>query len=199
MQMSKKIVILFALLMVLAIPGQSQFAEKATFHGGITYQFIGLTQVGSPTPNGIYSLYGLGVGMNYVLAHSNDVVSLGINPNANLCFQLSSYTGLSFLGSTPTYMLARLGAGATPFNEQKFGIGAGIGGSASYFTTTAGPRMFFLNPGAVAELSLRMRGSSYLFRFNWSLMRQTKEINFGNGATGDYSIGLTGISIFYNF
>lgn len=195
--MSKKIVVLFSLLLFLVTLGKSQFAEKATFHGGITYQFVGFSQVGSPVPSLAY-VYGVGAGMNYVLAHSNDVVSLGINPNANLCFQLSSYSGLTFLGSVPAYMLARLGAGATPFNEQKFGIGAGIGGSASYFTSTGGPRTFFFNPGAVAELSLRTRGSNYLFRFNWSLMRQTKEVDFGNGPR-DYSIGLTGISIFYTF
>lgn len=196
--MCKKIPVLIALLMLLATRGQSQLAEKANFFGGITYQFIGFTAQGSPVPTYI-PIYGLGLGMGYILAHSNDVVSLGINPNVNLCFQLGSYTGLSLLGSTSAYMLARAGSGATPFNEQKIGIGAGIGGSASYFTTTGGPRTFFFNPGAVAELSLRLRGTNYLFRVNWSLLRPEYNLDFGAGAPVPYRIGLTGVSIFYTF
>ena len=62
--MSKKIVVLFSLLLFLATLGKSQFAEKATFHGGITYQFVGFSQVGSPVPSLAY-VYGVGAGMNY--------------------------------------------------------------------------------------------------------------------------------------
>lgn len=179
--------------------GMAQLAEKATLFGGITYQFVGLTDVTSNTTTAFYS-YGLGLGMDFVLAHSNDVVSIGVNPNANLCFQLNSFTGFSFLGAVPVYMLARVGAGATPFNEQRFGIGAGIGGSASYFTTTYGPRAFFMNPGAVVELNLNLRSSSYLFRFNWSLLRPTQELDINRSGTPyPYRIGLTGLSIMSTF
>lgn len=179
--------------------GRAQFAEKATLFGGITYQFVGITDVSSSNSVAYYS-YGLGLGMDYVLAHSNDVVSIGVNPNAHLCFQLSNFNGLSFLGSVPLYLLARVGAGATPFNEQKVGIGAGIGGTASYFTNTYGPRTFFMNPSAIVELNLNLRSSSYLFRLNWSLLRPTQELDINRSGTPyPYRIGLAGLSIMSTF
>jgi hypothetical protein len=197
--MCKKTTAVLALLLLLVIQVQGQIAEKANFFGGISYQFVGLTAPNATVANPMFYVYGLGAGMDYVLAHSNDVISLGINPNANLCFQLSNYYGLNLLASVPTYMLARVGAGATPFNEQKFGIGAGIGGSGSYFLSSIGINTLFFNPGAVVEMSLRTRGSNYLFRFNWSLMKPTSNVDFGGATPVPYRVGLTGISIFYTF
>jgi hypothetical protein len=203
-EMCKKIPVVLLLLLLVAVHGHAQFSEKANFFGGMTMQFVGLTDVTSPSPTYSFYAYGLGAGMDYVLAHSNDVVSLGVNPNAHLCFQLNSYTGFSFLGSAPVYMLARIGAGATPFNEQKVGIGAGIGGTASYFATTgngfsSSVRTFFVNPGAIAELCLRTRGSNYLFRFNWSLMSPTQEVTIDGSITHPFRVGLLGLSVFYTF
>jgi hypothetical protein len=197
--MRKKCTLLIALLALLTLTGRAQLSEKATFFGGMSYQFIGITPLGSPTPNYI-GMYGLGMGMDYVLMHSNDVASLGINPNVNACLQFSSY-GLSFFGNVPLYLLARVGAGATPFNEQKIGIGAGIGGSYSYlFTTTTGGNFStsFLNPGAIVELGINTRGSSYLFRFNWSLTKPTREVEI-DGSSYAYRMGVLGFGIFYHF
>lgn len=197
--MLRKFAYTFAFLVCLTTSMQGQLSEKAKFFGGITYQFVGFTPLNSPQPS-LYYLYGLGAGMDYVLLHSNDVVSLGINPNANLCLQFS-YSSLNFLATVPTYMLARFGAGATPFNEQKFGIGAGIGGSGSYFASTSANgtlSTFFVNPSACVELAIGARGSNYLFRFNWSLMRPTREITVGT-YTNSYRVGILGFSIFSTF
>ena len=180
--MWNKAAFVFALFFSLCLASQAQLSEKANFFGGMTYQFIGITPLGSPSPS-YANLYGLGAGMDYVLLHSNDVVSLGVNPNVNACLQFNSFYGLSFFANAPVYMLARVGSGATPFNEQKFGIGAGIGGSYSYLYSASGGTPFsvgFLNPGAIVEMSLRTRGSSYLFRFNWSLTKSFHDIEIGN-------------------
>ncbi|MFM2375705.1 MAG: hypothetical protein RLZZ165_802 [Bacteroidota bacterium] len=198
MPMMKRIAAFLSLLMLLASHGHSQLSEKANLFGGITYQFVGFTPLTSPQQT-LFPLYGLGLGVDYVLAHSNDVASLGINPNAHLCVQFN-YNNLSLLASAPTYLLARIGAGATPFNEQKLGIGAGVGGSASYFATTDGGgtiSSLFFNPSACAELSIRTRGSSYLFRFNWSLMKPTREITYSN-LTASYRVGVFGLGVLYS-
>lgn len=198
--MLKKCSLVFALLMSLLLAGRAQFAEKAMFFGGMTYQFIGITQLGQTQPS-YASLYGLGMGMDYVLLHSNDVVSLGINPNVNACLQFSSYYGLSFFGNAPVYLLARLGAGATPFNEQKVGIGAGIGGTYSYLYTNSGGYPFsvsFINPGAIAEFNIRTRSSNYLFRFNWSLLKPTRSVEVNSNPVS-FRIGVLGLGIFYSF
>lgn len=202
--MWKKISFVAALLFFTAVGGHAQLADKAKFFGGMTYQFIGITPVGAPSPT-YSSLYGLGIGMDYVLLHSNDAVSLGINPNANVCLQFSSYYGLSVFANAPLYLLARVGSGATPFNEQKFGIGAGIGGSYSYLLTTVNAggsnslfKTGFLNPGAIVEMSIKARSSNYLLRFNWSLSRPTRLVEVGS-QTFPVRMGVLGIGIFYNF
>lgn len=196
---------LLCLTFLLASQVQAQFSSKAELFGGITYQFVGINPLGSP--NTSYSAhYGLGLGFDYVLAHSNDQVSLGINPNVNVCLQFDNLYGLSFFGNVPAYMLARVGAGSTPFNEQKVGIGAGIGGTFSYLSTSyssgssAGAfRTSFLNPGAIVEFQLKTRGSNYLFRFNWSLLKPTQEVDLGSIQKYSVRMGVTGIAIFYSF
>ena len=161
--------------------------------------------MGSPSVQ-LSAHYGAGIGMDYVLMHSNDQVSLGINPNINLCFQFSNLYGISFLGTAPVYMLARLGAGSTPYNEQKFGIGAGIGGSYSYIATSyAGGgssgvfKTGFFNPGAVVELQFNTRVTNYLFRFNWSLLKPVREVELGVNQTFPFNLGVTGVAIYTSF
>ncbi len=202
--MWKKASLTIALLTLMCLLGKAQLKEKASFFGGMTYQFIGITPLGSPSPS-YANMYGLGAGMDYVLLHSNDVLSLGINPNVNACLQFSSFYGLSFFANAPVYLLARVGSGATPFNEQKVGLGAGIGGSYSYLYTqvTAGGGSLpfssaFLNPGAIVEFSLRTRGSNYLFRFNWSLLKPTREVEIGANKY-PFRMGVLGLAIFYTF
>jgi hypothetical protein len=202
--MWKKALFTIALLTSFCLAGSAQLAEKASFFGGMTYQFIGLRPLGSPAPT-YTSLYGLGMGMDYVLMHSNDVVSVGINPNVNACLQFSSYYGLSFFANAPVYLLARVGSGATPFNEQKFGLGAGIGGTYSYLFTTVNAggsnnnfSTGFMNPGAIVEMSIHSRNSNYLFRFNWSLLKPTRNVEIGSNSY-PVRMGVLGLGIFYTF
>jgi hypothetical protein len=143
--------------------------------------------------------------MDYVLMHSNDQASIGINPNANICFSFNNFYGIDFFTSVPVYMLARLGAGSTPYNEQKIGIGGGIGGSFSYLATTASGggsvgtlKTSFINPGAMAELQFKYRGGNIVLRFNWSLAKSTQDLEFGNSVF-PYRMGVSALSIFYNF
>ena len=203
--MKRYLFCLFGLAFLLGGNLQAQFASKAVLFGGITYQFVGINPVGSPSTQ-LSAHYGFGLGMDYILMHSNDQVSLGINPNANLCFQFNSFYGISFFGNAPVYMLARLGAGSRPFNEQKVGIGAGIGGTYSYHATTysAGSssgvfKTGFVNPGAVVEFQFNTRASNYLLRFNWSIMKPTREVDLGGTQTIPVNMGVTGLAVFYTF
>jgi hypothetical protein len=192
--MFKKIGLVALLSLLLTISLKAQLSSKANFFGGMTYQMIGLREVGAPTPNYLGPFYGLGFGMDYVLVHSNDQISLGINPNIDLSVQLQP-SAFGVFVTTPTYLLCRVGAGATPFNEQKFGIGLGIGGSYSFTYQSYYPlKLGFLNSGAVAELAFK----SYLFRVNWSLQKPTKRIDVSN-TSFLASVSVFGLSIFYNF
>ena len=192
------------------ISSQAQLADKATFFGGFNYQFVSITPQGSPSTDRL-PFYGLGLGMDYVLLHSNDQFSLGVNPNANFSFVFSSAFGVSILANAPVYMLARYGANSTPYNEQKFGIGAGVGLGYSYmflqqpFIDQFGNRANFtlkqgwINPTAIVEINLKTRFSDYIFRFNWSLAQPSHDIEDINGVGFPYRFGIAGLSIFYSF
>ena len=205
----RKLVLLTTLLSLIVIATSSlavaQLKDKATFYGGFTYNVVTLQPVAS-TQKTSFFYYGLSGGMDYVLLHSNDVVSLGINPNATACVQFDAYNGLSFLGQAPVYLLARLGAGATPYNEQKFGIGAGIGVNSSFMSQkvqdNAGTQVkisqAFFNPSAVAELSINARNWNYVFRLNWSLYKPTHDIRVGVDRF-PFQYGTAGLGILYNF
>ncbi|MEM0995795.1 MAG: hypothetical protein AAGN35_01890 [Bacteroidota bacterium] len=206
--MLRKYIIGFIGALLIAQLGQAQLRDKATFHGGFTYQFVSMTPQGSPSPWRI-PFYGLSLGMNYTLLHSNDQVSLGINPNGNFSFIFSSLFGTSLQAQAPVFLLARVGAGATPYNEQKFGIGAGIGATYTYmlhsqiFQDNLGNlynvRLTegWVNPSAVVEIGLKTRFSNYLFRFNWSLIRPTLIVPELNDLPVRF--GTAGLSILYTF
>ena len=200
----KYLLILFGALL-LSQPAQSQLADKATFFGGFGYHIVSTRVPNEPRafPN---FFYGLALGMDYVLLHSNDQVSLGVNPNLNFCFSFGTFSGVSLLAQTPVFLLARVGAGATPYNEQKVGIGAGIGVNSSYllhddFNFDRKYRQLFFNPSAVAELTIRTRASDYIFRFNWSLFKPVHEVEplSGVGPDQELHFGVAGLSIVYSF
>lgn len=209
--MKRRISILFvlALLLVAKIDLPAQLKEKATFFGGFTYHLVNLTPVGS-TNSLRYFFYGLTGGMDYVLLHSNDVASIGVNPNLHVGFTYDARTGANLLAQAPVYMLARVGANATPFNEQKFGIGAGIGLNYSYLTQKSyvqdlGGNVFllkinqgFLNPMALVELSIKTRSWSNIIRFHWSLYKPTHEVRVGIDKY-QFRYGAGGLGILYNF
>ncbi len=207
--MVRKYGLLIPLITALSLISKAQLTDKAIFFGGFNYQFVSLTPQGSPSPD-LLPFYGFGLGMDYVLLHSNDQISLGINPNTNFSFVFSSTFGLSLMSETPVYLLARLGANATPFNEQKFGIGAGIGASYSYMllrrtfinqngnaTGTLKLDEGWVNPSAIVEVNLKTRFSDYLFRFHWSLAQPTREVEELDNYP--YRFGVAGLSIFYTF
>lgn len=206
--MFRKIGFALVMFLLLGATAKAQFKDKAVFFGGFTYQVVNMTPQGEPAP-WRFPFYGLGLGMDYVLLHSNDQFSLGLNPNANFSFIFSSAFGTSLLAQVPVFALARVGSGATPYNEQKVGAGAGIGLNYTYMyhTTTVvdqSNNVFllrinegFVSPSAVVELSIKSRFSEYLFRLNWSLLRPTKEVEDLDNIP--FRFGATGLSIMYSF
>jgi len=206
--MTRKIGLLAAILFLFGLSAQAQLRDKATFFGGFNYQIVGMTPQGQPSP-WRFPFYGMGVGMDYVLLHSNDQFSLGVNPNAHFSFIFSSAFGTSLLAQAPVFALARVGSGATPYNEQKVGVGAGIGLNYTYMRHSTSVvdqnnnlyllriNEGFLAPSAVVEFAIRSRVSDYLFRFNWTLMRPTLEVEGFNNIP--FRFGTGGLSIMYTF
>ncbi|MCI4669081.1 MAG: hypothetical protein MRZ79_13180 [Bacteroidia bacterium] len=112
------------------------------------------------------------VGAYTTIFHHKDVVSVGIDNSVQIGispnFQ-SPALPTAYNIQVPIFIMGRLGAGSTPYNQQQIGISAGIGGSINHMKFT----MFrpndntaiddaavvrtttFVTPSAVLELSYR--------------------------------------------
>lgn len=173
---------LIALLsLVLACSGLLKAQNgKMMWDIGFTYQFLTeesrYPAIGGGSNFQVLNFYGLTGGMNYVVWHSNDKVSLLANPGALVSFSLYN-DGLSLFLQAPSYMSLHVGAGSTPFNEQRFGLGAGVGVVPSYlyYKTFGFPSyqagIGMVNPGAMAEATILGRSTLYKIRVNWSLTK----------------------------
>ena len=171
--MKKLTFVLTALFILMSTQGFSQ-KDRLSLFGGFDYEFIVL-QPDLGTSKSYLPYYGVTFGANYVMLHSNDVFSLGINPNVNFSFSFLSGGGITLLAQAPIYLLAKYGAGSTNYNEQKFGIGAGIGLSYSYLYIDIPSidkiSQGFATPEAMVQISYRAGNSIYTVRAHKSLYR----------------------------
>lgn len=75
----------------------------------------------------------------YVLAQKNDIISVGVMPGITFAIRpKQSVASLKLtsdlLVQVPVYIMARAGAMSTSYNQQKIGLGVGIGGSFSHYS-----------------------------------------------------------------
>ena len=188
---------IFLLVAFLGI-GTSTFSQstKMMFHAGFTYEFFPIKEVGAGSEVNILSFYGLAGGMNYVLMHSNDQFSLLANPNLALGYT-GGYNGPLFMVQAPVFLSARVGAGSTPFNENKFGFGVGAGVNVNYlygtFYILQLNHTLFL-PSAMAEFQVNGSNSLYSIRLHLSIMPEQVRFKFN-----DYNFSNFGLSINYAF
>ena len=184
---------LIPIVVILVLAGSSVRAQldRMIFHAGFSYEFVRLHDVVT------FPFYGLTGGMNYVIVHSNDQFSLGINPNINAALSFMQ-GGTSILGQAPVYLVGRYGAGATKYNEQRFGFGAGVGGTYTYIYYDNGrdPEFSqgFLTPVAVVELAIRGRGSVYRVRGHWAFI--SSKATWG---VYEFDISNFGLDVTYTF
>lgn len=188
---------LFAVFAVSAFAQVAAQSDRFLWHGGFMYEFIRIAPKIGPAPDDPYlSYYGITFGTNYAIVHSNDQVSLSANPNVALAY--SGFGGTNFLAQAPMYLLARYGAGATKYNEQKVGVGAGIGVNYTFLYINSGGTELnqgFANPSAIVELNLNNRSSFYSIRAHWSLMRAEQRIDL----FGMYEFSTFGLALSYSF
>lgn len=186
----------FFLITALSVYGISLNAQtdKMMFHAGFTYEFFTLKEKSPATDGFILPFYGLTGGMNYVLLHSNDQVSLLANPNVSAAY--SGGNGFSmFMVQAPIFLSARYGAGATPYNEKRIGVGAGAGVNVNYLYSTGDVfnHTLFL-PSAMAEVLINGRSSFYSIKVHWTLYPMVKKLQ-----ANDFSFSNLGVSINYSF
>lgn len=154
------------------------FGARTQFNSGISLEFL---QVSGATGGQFFNpdplLYGINGGMNYVLTQSNDIFSLSLDVNVGFSFSYNNFLGSTVLLQFPGYLMAKVGATATKYNESLFGFGLGLGGKPMYVNIPYegfGFQIYKLKqwlvlPTACAQLSLNTNSSTYTLRGHVSL------------------------------
>lgn len=169
---------LFALLF-----GSCLFAAKAqvslsdvVWKGGFLYEFYNLTPTDSNYQDALVAsgwngqvvlpYYNFMFGGYLPLVHKKDIISAGVE--SGLQFGINFRQGISYQIQMPLYACARLGASSTVYNQQRVGIGVGIGGQFSFLHEARQ----ILNSGEKAK-NISVFAPSALI-----------ELNIGNGLIG---------------
>lgn len=114
--------------------------------------------------------WGLTLGSNYTYFHTeNEILSAGPGAQVTGAFQFLGAGATNWMIQVPIYGYARLGAGATAYNVQRLGIGAGLGARFTTFQVTYSTlsgnyigrlRQSFINPTAFVDLTFNLRRTS---------------------------------------
>ena len=155
-------------------------SDKLMPHFGFMYEIVNLD---SGSFRDIYPFYTLSLGTYYTLAHKNDFVSVGVDAGANLGIQFFG-SSVNWFVQSPAFLMGRIGANSTYYNEQQIGFGAGIGATFTYmnmkgffdFQNQDIPfRPFFVNPSVVIEGTLNTRSGPVTGRIHFSMAGPTRD------------------------
>ena len=198
---------------------QAQISDKLIWHTGFMYQItrvadldINNVPVSVPSP----AFYTFNVGAYYAAVQKNDIVSAGIQANAQIGLSpVNAGVGirLNYLVELPIYAMARVGAGCTPYNEQRVGLSVGVGTNLSHYAyymgfgnTLVSPRITALNPAGIVELTIVSRGNPTTFRLHGSLNNAPLRVNLRdlNGDITQFGpeidqVGFIGLGVIYGF
>lgn len=169
---------------------KAQLGDKMVPHLGFMYEVVDLRDPLREDISRVFYTFSLGT--YYTLGHKNDVVSVGIDPSVNFGFNLvsnfsGSETGLNLVVQAPVFLMGRLGANATKYNQQKFGVGAGIGGVYTFFREgIVKQRSSAFNPAAMAEITFMSGGGPLTIRGHVSLFNPNATLTFPSGSV-DYN------------
>ncbi|MEO0471566.1 MAG: hypothetical protein AAF206_18190 [Bacteroidota bacterium] len=205
----------FAALLIFGMSiqqSQAQFADKLVPHVGFMYEFsTAFDGNQNVTWNNYYNLH---LGSYVALWHKNDIVSVGIDPSVQVGFRPIrdfSTNNLRFDWNVqvPVYLMARIGANATPYNSQKAGFSLGVGANYSYYNQfnnnfTNRFRSSYINPAGVVEVTILSRGNPITGRFHFGLSKttSTRQVLNTNGDVlqeVDFPQGFFGVGLLYGF
>ncbi|MEM6348071.1 MAG: hypothetical protein AAF927_29545 [Bacteroidota bacterium] len=175
----QKLWYLLALSMVLpTFSLQAQLSDHLLPHMGFMRETISLAPESSTIPINYDALpyNALHIGTYYAIGHINDVFSYGVDGSLQFGVFPQVINGelkLDGIVQTPVYAMVRLGANSTPYNTQRLGIAAGIGGVYSFmsFRTSATQKLradFFI-PDAVFEVTFMSGGNPLTGRLHIGL------------------------------
>ena len=109
--------------------------------------------------------------------------------------------------------MARVGAGCTPYNEQRIGMSIGAGANISRFAyfnafgnTIINPRITAISPAGIVEVTFVNRGNPTTVRVHGSLLNTGAAVNIAdiNGNPAPIGpeidrVGFLGLGLVYGF
>jgi len=168
-------------LFVAVVYGQLPRGAKFSDRGQLSFSYthiaylINLKYPNRPVFDVSPSIRSLGITSDYVLYHLDDFVALNLFSRAEVGLQFTN--PLSYYLSFPVGVVARIGAHATPYNNNSIGVGIGAGISSTYiaynYTTTQNAYLLqdkelILGVNAIGEFNLRY-GTGMGFRISYQL------------------------------
>ncbi len=146
-------------------PKTNLWSNLHPYFGGelsfIDIRFLGQSLFSYPA-----DFWGVGLGANYIYHRDpNDFFSFGPGVQLTGSFQFLGSFGSNWMLQVPVYAFARIGAAATPYNQQRLGAGVAVGMRYTTFQTiyTAPSgyvgrlRQNFINPTTILELTFNFR------------------------------------------
>jgi hypothetical protein len=218
--MKKRLISLLAALPLLAAaqeedPQRFQLANRLVPHMGFMWEFATSDQGGSTLV--FEDFYNFHIGSYVVLAHKNDVVSVGLDPSAQLGFNLvqsldllgNVRTRASYTFQAPVFLMARVGAAATPYNQQSIGLGVGAGVVYTYFNqfipNTQNRRFAsYFTPSVVGDVTILSAGNPLTLRVHLGIERLngrlvTENVDNGSQIVNNLPLGNFGLGLIYGF
>lgn len=193
----------FTIIIFLPINLSAQQADRFIPHIGFLYEVIS-DQDAQFIPSERFDrfFYVFSVGTFYMIAHNRDLISIGLDPNVHLGFNfLNTGDGVkaSVLLQLPHYLMLRVGANSTHYNEQKIGMGMGIGGNFNFFSEydERGSATFWI-PSAIFEATIMSQGNTLTGRIHFSLASATNTLNIKHG-TLPRDFSNWGLGLLYGF
>ena len=159
----------------------------------------------------------LSVAGTYTLTHSADFYSINVHSSPSLGLRFVENAGANILAQLPAYLLGRIGAGATPYNESMFGVGAGVGLQYAFiknpFNLIDGRGVIvgegeikksYIAPAFIAEVSADFGSSSmYSLRFHMNFIQvdEDQDISLVGQPRQTFDVELQnfGIGVFWKF
>ncbi len=166
--MKKPLLLTFGILSLL--PAQTEnlknFWSKLHPYFGGELAFIDIRFLGQSLFSYPADFWGVGLGANYIYHRdADDFFAFGPGAQVTGSFQFLGSFGTNWMIQVPVYAFARIGAAATPYNQQRLGAGIAVGLRYTTFQTiyTAPSgyvgklRQGFVNPTAIVELTFNLR------------------------------------------
>ena len=206
-------IITTTLLFLLAFSLQAQgdvkervpLQDRLVPHFGFSIEFVHVEEADVQNPGTLdYNFYTIGLGTYYVISHSNDRMSVGLDPSLQLGLQ--GFTGaIDWTVQVPVFLMGRYGAFSTPYNSQSLGIGAGVGLVGSYLAINSpGGRdldwnqVYFI-PSLMFEVSINPRSGPLTGRIHIPIGKPVYNWETKGGITDRLQFSQLGLGLVYGF